>query len=31
MKQFNFNASEEDIQLIIKKIDLDNSGTIELH
>ena len=30
MKQFNFAAEEEDIKQIIKKIDLDNSGTIEL-
>ena len=30
MKQFQFNSSEEDIQQIIQKIDLDKSGTIEL-
>ena len=30
MKQFQFNSSEDDIQQIIKKIDTDNSGTIEL-
>ena len=30
MKQFGFNAEEEDVKQIVKKIDLDNSGTIEL-
>lgn len=31
MKQFQFNASEEDIKIIISNIDTDGNGTIELH
>jgi len=30
MKQFDFNSSEDDVELIIKKIDTDGNGTIEL-
>ena len=30
MKQFGYNTNEEDIKTIIKNIDQDNSGTIEL-
>jgi len=30
MKQFGYSTTEEDIKSIIKTIDLDNSGTIEL-
>lgn len=31
MKKFQFNASEEDVNVIIKNIDTDGNGTIELH
>ncbi len=31
MKQFQFNMSDDDIKTIIKKIDTDGNGTIELH
>ena len=30
MKQFDFNSSKDDVELIIKKIDTDGNGTIEL-
>lgn len=30
MKQFGYSTTEEDIKSIIKNIDQDNSGTIEL-
>ena len=31
MKQFDFNSTDDDIKLIIKKIERDGNGTIELH
>lgn len=31
MKKFHMNPSEEDIKIIIKKIDTDGNGTIELN
>ena len=30
MKQFGFNSSKDDVEQIIKKIDTDGNGTIEL-
>ena len=31
MKQFGFEAKEELVKSMIKNIDVDNNGTIELH